>query len=71
MSGKTQGKGQMQPLIYPVKELAGKSCEFRELGICLCMYFQVQRCGGRLVRLGGLHSAKATQFVCEGGGWLP
>lgn len=71
MSGKTQGKGQMQPLICPVKELAGKSCEFRELRICLSMYFQVQRCRRRLVRLRGLHITKATQFVREGGGWLP
>lgn len=67
MSGKTQGKGQMQPLIYPVKELAGKSCEFRELGICLSMYFQVQRYGSRLVKLEGLHITKATRFVREGG----
>ena len=71
MSCKTQGKGQMQPLICPVKELAGKSCEFRELRICLSMYFQVRRCGRRLVRLGGLYVTEATQFVREGDGWLP
>lgn len=53
VSGKTQGKGQMQPLICPVKELARKSCEFREIRICLSMYFQMQRCGRRLVRLWG------------------
>lgn len=34
----------------------------------ICVFSDAE---GRLVRLGGWHITKATQFVCEGGSWLP